>query len=207
MGNKFSDRNLGGDSLRSKAKGLEQRMKEIETGFAQIITGVDRRFGQVGQMLGQNSELLEALLEHVGADAVNDIVERKRMERAEANTAAEKKALEDAMNDGFVTVADAIAEDSFIVGYETLASGKPLGTGRQQVAFESLSEAYKEQLLGKGVGEVVKTPTGGTFEVKEVYKLDKEKGQAVMEERARKQAEEAQQAAEEAAVQDETKEE
>lgn len=203
MSNKFSERNLGDNSLRKKAKGLEDRMKDIETGFSRLVVGIDQRMNNIGQALAQNSEVIEAIIEHVGADAINDIVESKRLERAEKAALAEQEALTQAIADGYVTPVDVIAEDSFIVGLEFQANDKPLGTGRQQVAFESLSATAKTELLGKPLGTVVKTPVGGTFQVKEIYKLDKELGMKVLQEKAAKQQEEAQKAAEEVAAKDE----
>jgi|SRR6185312_5877675 len=203
MGDKFSPKNVGENSLRAKAKGLEARMKDLETGLSRLMIGIDRNMGQVGQMLGEVTEKLEAVIELVGTESVNQLVEAKRMDRAQEAADAEQKALEEAIADGYVTPTDVVAENSFIVAYETKADGKPLGTGRQSVAFKSLSKAAKETLLGKGVDFTMPTPSGGSFTVKEVYTLDEEKGRAILGEKARARAEAAQKAAAEAASQDE----
>jgi hypothetical protein len=197
MSNKFSARNApeADKSLRKQAKTLEGRLTALDEGFGRLIVGIDQRFSNIAQALGQHSEVLEALVEHIGADTINALVESKRLERAQQNEEAEKKALADAIADGYMAPAETIGEDSFIVGHELLGNGKPLGTGRQQVAYESLSQDAKDRLLGKSVGATLETPTGGSFEVKEIYRLDKEAARVILSEKARKQAEEAQAAA------------
>lgn len=200
MADKFSDKNVGDNSIRAKAKGIEQRVKQLEESFARLLVGLDQRLNNFGQMFGQATEVSEALIEAVGEELVTEILQRKRQERAEKQAAEESRQLEEAVSEGYVTPAEVIGENAFIVGHEVDAQGNALGgTGRQQVAYKTLKPEFKEQLLGKGVGTEVKTPAGGTFTVRAVYDLDENKYQEV----ARAKAEAVQKAAEEAAKKDE----
>lgn len=203
MGNKFSDKNMGQNSLRQKAKDMATRVGDLEVGLAQTLVGVDNKFQNTNNNLNALSEVVNVLCEEFGFERIMGMVEQKRHEREEAQAAVELKSLEEAIADGYVTASEVIEENSIIIGQEVLPDGKLLATGRQQVAFRSLDPKYQEQLLGKGRGEVVKTPLGGTFEVKEVYIVDSEKGRAVLAEKARVQAEASQLAAQAAAEVDE----
>lgn len=207
MSDKFSAKN---QSLRAKAKDVatrledaEARLEQLERALAQVMKGTDSRLNNTAAAINGLSDVVTAITDHVGRGVIEGIVEEKQRERDQEQADKERNALEEAINDGYVTATDVIGDNSLIVGQEMLPNGKYLGVGYQQVAFSNLDEKYKEMLRGKGVGEVVQTPTGGKFTVTEVYNVDAEKGRIVLEEKAKKQTEAAVAAAGETAQADE----
>lgn len=205
MGNKFSNRNVGDNSLRKRAEGLQEKVERLEEMVGQLMLGIQEQSKRTGNTLGYLAETSQAVVEIIGKDQVAALIEEKRLVRAQEVADKDKEGLEKAIAEGWVTSTDKVAADSFLVGKETLANGKLLGVGRQSVAFSSLAPEYQMELLGKTVGAVAKTPVGGTFEIQEIYTLDQAKGQEVLARQEREAAEAAQKAAEAAASVDEAK--
>lgn len=197
-------------SLRAKAKDTaarleqaEQRLAILERTIAHLMKGTDSRLNNTAAAISALTDIVNAVTDHVGRGAIEGIVEERQRERDQKQADTERAALEQAIADGYVTATDTIGDTSLIVGQELLPNGKYLGVGYQQVAFSNLDEKYKEMLRGKTIGEVVVTPMGGKFTVKEIYNVDAEKGRAVLEAQAQKKAEEAVAAAGEVAQADE----
>ena len=203
MANKFSNKNMGAQSLRSKGKAIAERLTELEDNFARTLIGVDEKFNNVASALNEINEVLEVIVEELGKDRVDDLLKAKRLVRSQAQAAAEQKSLESAIEDGYVSSSEVITPDSLLVGEEVLPDGSLLNTGRQQVIYTKLAPRFQEILLGKQVGEVVKTPAGGTFTVKEIYHVDVEKARLVLTAKAQKMADEAQAKAQAVAEKDE----
>lgn len=168
------------ETTAQQARSASKRLDMLENALARSLVGVERRFGQQNNLLTQLQKILQAVVELVGADEVQAVVDRLAQEEAEAITQQGIKLLEKGLEGGYVTPAEVIDETSLLVGYEVDAAGEPVGTGRQQIPFTDISPDIQAELKGKGVGAVVKTPTGGTFEVKEVYSVDNEKARAVL---------------------------
>jgi len=189
MGNKFSDRNMGENSLRKKAQSLQEKVDNLEQLFGQLMLGIQEQSQRSAQNLGNLAEVTQALVELTGKKQVDELIESNRIIKAQADADRNQEELLNGVKDGYVTITDIIAPDSFLVGKEILSNGKVLGVGRQFVDFESLDSKYKEELLGKSVGAIIRTPVGGSFEVLEIYKLDRQKAREVFAERSKNSVE------------------
>src|SRR6185436_10718613 len=189
MGNKFSDRNMGENSLRKKAQSLQEKVDNLEQLFGQLMLGIQEQSQRSAQNLGNLAEVTQALVELTGKKQVDELIESNRIIKARADADRNQEELLNGVKDGYVTITDIIAPDSFLVGKEILSNGKVLGVGRQFVDFESLDSKYKEELLGKSVGAIIRTPVGGSFEVLEIYKLDRQKAREVFAERSKNSVE------------------
>jgi hypothetical protein len=177
------------DSIRGKARALDTEIKELQQLFSRALIGIEGRLSQLNGSINHLTRVVNALTELVGADTVQEAVDRQIREDAEQREAAEKQALAEAIDDGYVTVADEVTETSLLVGHETGVDGNAVGTGRQQMSFGAVDPRLQAALLGRKVGDRVKTRTGGDFEIKEIYAVDQEKGRAVLAEKAQKAAE------------------
>lgn len=180
---------LNKPGIRAQARAISTEVKELQQLFSRALVGIESRMGQQGNLLNRMSRVLNAVVELVGADEVQVAVDRAAQEEAAQRATAEKAALDNAIADGYVMPADSITELSIIVGHETDDKGNLVGTGRQQVAFRTIDPGSQEELLGKKVGDKVKTPVGGEFEIKEIYLVDEEKGRAVLTAKAQAAAE------------------
>jgi hypothetical protein len=183
--------NLSKPGVRAQARAISSEVKELQQLLSRALVGIESRLSQQSTALNRQSRILNALVELIGADVVQETVTRHAKEEAEQRSAAEKGALDEAIADGYVLEATEVTEQSLLVGNEVDEKGAPVGTGRQQISFRSIDPASQAELLGKKVGDKVKTPVGGEFEIVAIYSVDEEKGRAVLQAKAQKAAEEA----------------
>jgi hypothetical protein len=126
---------------------------------------------QLDQRISAMEEIMSATTLVVGQEQVSDMVKSRRVEKADARSAAEKAALDVALGEGKVVKTETIGEKSIVVGREKDKDGNDLPPGRVQLLFGQFLPEFQPQLLGKGVGTTVDTPIGGKFEVTEVYDI------------------------------------
>lgn len=175
--------------VRAQARAISKEVTELQQLLSRALVGIENRLSQQANNLNRLTRIVNALTELMGADLVQESVDRAALEEAEHRTAAEKAALDEAVADGYVYDAEEVTEMSLIVGHETDEKGSPVGTGRQQIAFRSIDPRAKGELLGKKVGDKIKTPVGGEFEIKAIYLVDEEKGRVILQAKAAKAAE------------------
>lgn len=182
-------------SLRAQARGAIERITSVENDVIQAVKAMDQLAKTIEQRLAATEEVLSAVVQHMGADAVQEAVVAERMRKAQETSDREKAALEQAVVDGYCLPADFITEKSIIVGCETDKDGKVMGVGRHQLAFSTVAPQFQEQLLGKGAGTKIKTPIEGEFEVLSVFAVDEDKARAFFEARAKQEVAAANEAA------------
>lgn len=192
------------DSASNKAKGalarcevLETRCAALEEALARSLVSIERRFAETNRRDGQVARIMEAIVEAVGPEQVQEIVTRRGEETAQKIQENDLAMLKAGLDDGYLSVVSVIGDMSLIVGNEVDGDGKPVGTGRQQVAFRGVDPQFQEQMIGKGVGTKLETPSKGTFEVVEIYDIDEEKARLVFQAKAVREAAEAAQIDEE----------
>lgn len=182
------------DSTANKAKGALQRVGAVEQALARSLVSIERRFGENNNRANHLGKVIEAIVEAIGPEQIQEIVTRRSEEEAKAMEARDLAALQSGIENGFVTPTDIVTEMSLIVGNESDGSGVPVGTGRQQIAFRGVDPQFQAQLLGKGVGTKLETPSNGLFEVVEIYHVDEEKGRIILQAKAARDAAEQAQA-------------
>lgn len=168
-----------------QASALE-RIAMLEGAYSSLIQGVNANMESLSKRVGMLETAMGAVIEAVGVEEVQRIVEARNKRALEERDSALKALVEKALELGQIELTDTIAEDSLIVGVEKNAEGEAVG-GRAQVSFGEIAPEFQAELLGKGVGAVIatkpKSETGeelaqGTFEVLEVYKVLPQKEEA-----------------------------
>ncbi|HVT63203.1 MAG TPA: hypothetical protein VHD33_06950, partial [Legionellaceae bacterium] len=114
---------------------------------------------------------LDALITILGTEAVFNQIKKAKIEKAEANSAAMKDALEKQLAEGGVKVSEVVGELSIIVGSEVDKDGNQIPPARAQVLFAQLTPELAALMLGKKVGDVVETPVGSKFTISELYDM------------------------------------
>jgi hypothetical protein len=194
----------GKPSMRQTQRSLSERVAGLEQNLAQILFNLNRTFQQANQRIGTVEELVDALVNLQGSQDVQDYVNAKRIERAEALAAQEKASLEAGVAEGFVIPAETASEKSVIVGRYYGADGTVTPPGRVQLVMPGVQQEFREKLLGKPKGTILDLANSEKYELMEIYEVDEEKFKEVQTAKAAKAAEEAAKTAGETAKKDET---
>lgn len=160
-------------------KSALERIDGLEQAYQGLVDGINAVLQSNGKRVAMLERAMGAVIEAVGIEQVQAILEEKnRREQAERD-ASLKALVDQSLETGEIVVTDTIAEDSLIVGVEKNADGDPI-SGRAQLSFSEVGPDFKAELLGKGVGTVIATKPRdeqgnelppGTFEVQEIYKV------------------------------------
>jgi hypothetical protein len=152
-------------SAQKAARSAMQRVEQLE----QIVPQIIRATQQTQAQFSQSIEILDAVVQILGPEAVEKAIAENRRERAKLTVADQLKKLEEDLASGALVKVDSITENSLIVFSESTPDGKPLDPDRTQLNFSTLVPQFKEELLLKGPGAKITSPNGNTFEVMEVY--------------------------------------
>lgn len=150
---------------------LEGDLGEVQGMIQNLLMATNQVLSNFENRINVQAELIEALGLLAGPEKLAETVNQIKAKKVNDALANAKKALEVAVEQGKVVPVDAITEKSLIIGAEFDADGIEVAPGRMQITFQSLLPQFKEELLGKGVGAEVKTPSGGSFKVSEVYEV------------------------------------
>jgi hypothetical protein len=156
---------------RARIRSALERIETLETEVPRIVAGVNNGFVNVEQRLNENTEIMNAIAELVGQDSVAAKVAENRLKRAEAAAQMQADGLAKALVDGHVTMVTTIGEKTIIVGKSFDKDGNIEPPGRVQMDYGKVKPEFKEQFLGKPVGTIIDTPTGGKLEVTELYEI------------------------------------
>lgn len=156
-------------SLRQKTRSALDRIDAVESTINELVSSLNGVIQQLNARLGDISEKIQALTDVVGAENVTKALDALAQAKAEKQLASAKEALADALTKGHLVSADSIGENSLVVGREFDKDGALIPPGRIQLTFSGIKAEFQEKLKGQGFGFTVDTPTGGKFEVLEVY--------------------------------------
>lgn len=152
-------------SAQKAARSAMQRVEQLENVVPQIIRATQQTQAQFSQAM----EILDAVVQTLGTDVVENAITENRRVRARATVADQIKDLEAKKATGERVVSDTVTENTTLVFSEADKDGKALDPDRTQLDFDTLIPQFKEELLLKGVGAKIVSPTGNTFELKEIY--------------------------------------
>ncbi len=155
--------------LQKKTKDALDRLDDLEKTLPQIVSGFQQAANQLQQGLNSLTEIMDAVIEHIGGDKITKTMSENRVKKAEAMAENDRKALDQALLDGNVAVAEAVSEKSIIVGRELLADGSVKVPGYVQAPYIRIAPEFQEKLKGQKAGVSIELPTGGKFEVTAVY--------------------------------------
>lgn len=162
--------------MADKPKTILERVQNLESN----VQSIAQAFNQVDeqrQTLGEVIEVLQTALTELGDDFAGKVqkrIEERREEQRKARDARAAEAVSKMVADGTLTVVDAVAQDSFLVGRILAADGSVVSAQAQGV-LGTFPPTMREQLVGKTVGEFVTDADGSKFELLELYKFDSPK--------------------------------
>lgn len=171
----------GKPGIRQEQRSISSRLSGLEQNFTRFLIGANGRIQNHDERLATGEEKLEALIELAGLDEITAVIDRRRVERARAESAQEKGRLEEGVADGYLTTIEKVAERSLVVGRLIDKEGQVIEPGRLQVAVPTIKPEFKSQLLDQAVGVLIDLNNGTKFELLEIYNVDEEKAKAVFE--------------------------
>lgn len=163
-------------SQRKKVAGLSERLDLIEDaveqqskGTQQIIVAVNTALGQLGQQGSETREMVDALIQAVGVDVVQGIMEQNRLNAMKDAAEKTKANIAQAVKDGKLVKADKVSEKTLIVGKETKEDGTEVPPGFAAIGLQQVKKEFREKLTDQSVGFKMETESKGSFEILELY--------------------------------------
>lgn len=157
--------------LAKRTSNALDRLDAVEKTIPDLISAINNSLGGLNQQLNAQGEVLEAVVSLLGQETVQNTIKETRERKATELMEQEKKAMEELKASGAIAASETVTEKSIIVGREFNPDGSVRHPGRAQVPFARVDQNFKEALLGKSVGFVMDLPTGGKFEVVELYEV------------------------------------
>jgi hypothetical protein len=168
---KFGRAGNGPVPARPQGPGSLERLKALEDFRDEILRAVRKTFNEVEMRIRGTEELSEALVNLVGRAQVEEEIKRLYIDRAEAKSQMEMKALEAAFASGRVVKSEVVGDMSVVIGSEVDKDGNQLYPTRTQLLFATLKPEYQEKLRGAKVGSVIETPVESRFTVLDLYDI------------------------------------
>lgn len=166
-----------------RVKAMEKQLadvRKIGPAILQKLTGDMNQLAQaVSQRLNSIEEVLAVLVEEVGAEEVESRIQARRLKARIADVERSKQAIADGFSKGLLSEVPAVAEDTLIVGFETDAGGAQQNPPFSSLPFAQLQPSLKDKFLNAKVGDRIEIDDGGTFTIEALYKIEKDKIEAV----------------------------
>lgn len=153
--------------LAKKTSNALERLDQVERTVNNIGAATNNNINQLGGI----TEVLDAVVQTLGAETIQKIMTDNRTAKAEAQSAQEKAALDELVKNGDVKATEKVSERSIVVGREINPDGTVRVPGRAQVAFARIDPAFQKAFLDQAAGFSLDLPNGGKFEVQEVYEV------------------------------------
>jgi hypothetical protein len=159
----------------NKKRNAFERLSLIEEEvLPALVKSLNKRFQSNETKMSAIEELVDAIIGAVGVDTVTAALTESRKTRAAAQVEAEKKTIDAMKESGTLIPTDVVGPDCVVVGTESKADGTPEGPGWFSVSMNnpSVSDDNKALLMGKTIGSIGTLPSGNTFTVLEVLRID-----------------------------------
>jgi hypothetical protein len=160
------------EKLDAVVKNLEntiERVTQLEKVIESIIPAINKTFSNTNQQISEAVEVLDAVVKTLGPATIEVAMVEERKAKATQEMERQKNELSVALAEGSLVSVDKVTEKSLIVGKETNPDGNIRHPGRVQVVYSRVEADFQAKLLGQAVGYVLELPTGGKFEVVEVF--------------------------------------
>ncbi len=148
---------------------LESAVTKLITQNQQLVAALNQSLSVLEKRNTTIEEIVDATVTVLGVSDVQAQVDKARQEKATQQMEIEIQALEAAKAAGSIVLTETIGPKTVIVGREFEADGKVIHPGRVQLFFSQIDPAAVEALNGKTAGTTVDIPSGGKFEILEVY--------------------------------------
>lgn len=155
--------------VKKPPEGALKRLDAIETTIGQVITAVNKAMTELTQKQNGIVEALEAAIEIVGIQEVQQKILQRQADAEQARMDAAKQWVSERVAAGELLPAAAVTPTSFVVGEETDDEGKKVGAGYVQASVSRFDDRIKNPLLGQVVGFVLTTPDKTNFKILEIY--------------------------------------
>jgi prefoldin subunit 5 len=156
-------------SLREKTKSALERIGSIEDNFDNLTQSLERELGKMQRQLANLEESLTAVIQSIGKDVVDALIEDSRKARKEAETVKAKEEITNLVSQKILVPTDVVGEDSFIVGHDVDAEGAVVHPGFGHVHFKQVDPKFQEKVKGLKVGDAIPTGAEGT---KQAFVID-----------------------------------
>lgn len=155
-------------SIRGRLNTLEESLAKADKQMTELVEALNTAFGNMNKQVVEAVETLNAVVAHIGADKVAEIVVSERKKKASEEAEQRKTMLQKMVEGGLLAKAEVISDKSVIVGQETDKDGKEVDPGYAQLQLSAVKPEFQAQLRGQKAGFVLDTPNGKVI-VKEVW--------------------------------------
>lgn len=150
---------------------VRKRLDNLEGQMAELMDALNKVLSNQSRQIQEAVETLNAIVAHIGADKVAQIIVDERNKKAAEEAEGKKKTVAQLMQSGLLTKNEVITEKSIVTGRELDLNGEVVPPGYAQVQVATLKPEFKNQLLGQKVGFVLDTPSG-KLEVQEILEYN-----------------------------------
>lgn len=166
-------------SVQQRVTLLEDNIVRLDRTIQVVAQQADASLAEAHRQLGQlvpannaQAAVINALVEILGQDEVQRVMERQQREQEIKDAEAKKSALKEAVVAGRLVAVTKVDEESVIEGVEFGADNQPVHPGYMQFTFQKVLPELRERVLGKTVGERVETAKEGhTFLIEGIWHL------------------------------------
>ena len=154
-----------------QARNAIERMDAIEQLIPKLIEATNRSLGQLNDQLAGAVEIVDAVVQILGEEAVSRAVSETRLVRAKETAKNQEAAIAKGVEAGQLKKTETVTPTSYIVFKEYDKEGTELAVSRFQSSLKNLQPKVREELAGKTVGYKVKVEGEHSFEVMEIYEV------------------------------------
>jgi hypothetical protein len=151
---------------RKQVKTALERIDDLEKRVPEFAREVEKAVNGQAQSMAQLSEVMGALIEIVGPNAVDAMIEENRARREQARVEAAKDALAKGIAAGTIVPAALVSTRSLIVADQKDKDGKVVDA---RIVYSQVKPEYQTKVLDQAPGFSFEFPDGGSFTIKEVY--------------------------------------
>jgi uncharacterized phage infection (PIP) family protein YhgE len=144
-------------SLRERTKSALERISSIEEDLGRLQQGVSQMLTQVQQQVASLQESLNAVIQSVGQDEIQNIITENRRKAAEDRADAAKKEIEELVTKGTLVPAETVGDDSFLTGHDVDEKGETVHPGFGHVHFKQVKPELQEKVKGSKIGAKIST--------------------------------------------------
>jgi hypothetical protein len=160
-------------NVKRETKNALERIESLEQNMAKVVDFINQNTQQLRKRCEVVETIIEAVVTSIGPEEITRIAEDIRKKRILTEVEEKKQFLSAGLENKTIIPVEAIESmETIITGIEKDAEGKVLFPDYIQLLVGNVQEqSQRNELINAKVGYVVKTATGGTFEVTGAYKM------------------------------------
>jgi hypothetical protein len=166
--------------VRARERNAIERIGQLESDLQSIVGAVQNALQNIEGRVNAQTEILDAIIQEVGAEQINARIEATREARAAEQAVVAKEGLAKALEKGEVVAAPVVSDKSVITGIEYDKDGTAVKPGYVQLGYNTIKPEFQEKILGQQVGFKFDTESG-SFEVTGIFNVVDKPEEAVDE--------------------------